>query len=103
MAGSLAMVASRAIDRAELAASMIRSLHAMSRKLLIEKHEILCRYRKDCITLNRDVVLVRGEEKRYGHALDIDDNGALVVRFANDSQEVVNSGEVSIRGMYGYL
>ena len=103
MAGSLAMIASRPIDRAELAASMISSLHTMSQKLLIEKHQILCRYRKDCITLNRDVVLVRGEEKRYGHALDIDDNGALVVRFANDSQEVVNSGEVSVRGMYGYL
>lgn len=103
MAGSLAMVAPEPIDRARVAASMLESLHNMDQSLLTRKAEILSRYRADCVTLNRDVVLVRGEEKRYGHALDIDEDGALVVRFDDGSLEPVNSGEISVRGMYGYL
>ena len=103
MAGSLTMAAEREIDRAKVAAAMMEALHTMSENLLGGKEEILRQYRRDCITVNQDVVLVRGEEKRYGYAVDIDEEGALVVRFRDGSTEAVNSGEVSVRGMYGYV
>ena len=103
MAGSLAMVTGQDIDRAKVAAAMLEALHAMSGSLISGKEALLNRYRADCINLQQDVVLLRGEEKRYGHALDIDENGALVVRFTDGSTEAVNSGEISVRGMYGYL
>ena len=103
MAGSLAMIAGREIDRAAVAAAMLEALCHMDRSLLTGKKSVLERYRADCITLNQDVVLVRGEEKRYGHAVDIDSEGALVVRFASGETEAVNSGEISVRGMYGYV
>ena len=48
-------------------------------------------------------MLLRGEEKRYGRALDVDENGALVVAFTDGTVGTVNSGEVSVRGMYGYV
>ena len=60
-------------------------------------------YRKDCITIGQDVSLVRGDEIRHGTALDIDAEGALLVRFPDGHTEAVNSGEVSVRGMYGYV
>ena len=103
IAGSLAMATGKPIDRARVAAAMLEALHAMSGSLISGKEDLLNRYRADCITLRRDVVLLRGDEKRYGHALDIDENGALVVRFTDGSTEAVNSGEISVRGMYGYL
>ena len=103
MAGSLSMIAGKDIDRARVAAAMMDALHQMSTKLLTGREEMLSRYRADCITLRRDMVLVRGDEKRYGHALDIDSEGALVVRFADGKLEAVNSGEISVRGMYGYV
>ena len=103
MAGSLAMAAGREIDRARVAAAMMEALHTLSEMLLCGKARILQQYRRDCVTLNQEVVLVRGEEKRYGYAVDIDDEGALVVRFRDGSTEAVNSGEVSVRGMYGYV
>ena len=103
MAGSLAMICGKNISRAKVAAAMMDTLHQMSRMLLTGKEEMLDRYRADCITLNRDVVLVRGDEKRYGQALDIDSEGALMVHFADGSLEAVNSGEISVRGMYGYV
>ena len=40
---------------------------------------------------------------RHGHAFGIDDEGALLVGFSDGHTESVNSGEVSIRGMYGYV
>ena len=102
MAGSLAMVTGREIDRAKIAAAMMEALHRMDETLLTQVPGMLRRYRADCVTLGQDVVLVRGEEKRYGHGLDIDEAGALIVRFADGHTEAVNSGEVSVRGMYGY-
>ena len=102
MAASLSMIANVPIDRAKVAAAMMEALWKMDASLLTEKAQMLQRYRKDCITLGQDVVLVRGEEKQYGHALDIDEEGALIVRYQNGETAAVNSGEVSVRGMYGY-
>ena len=43
------------------------------------------------------------EEPNDGKAVDMDDEGALIVEFSPGYRETVNSGEVSVRGMYGYL
>lgn len=102
MAGSLAMVTENEIDRASVAAAMMESLWRMDEALLTQVTPMLRQYRADCVTLGQDVVLVRGEEKRYGHALDIGNEGELLVQFADGTVEAVNSGEVSVRGMYGY-
>lgn len=103
MAGSVAMAAGTAPDRALLAAAMLESLHRMSEDLIPRRAPILDDYRRDCITLGKEVVLLRGDERSYGLALDIDETGALVVRFRDGTVKTVNSGEVSVRGMYGYL
>lgn len=103
MAGSLSMAAHGPVDRSRVAAAMMESLLCMDARLLSERTAIMDQYRKDCITLGKDISLVRGEEVRYGKALDVDDRGALVVQFRDGSVEAVNSGEVSVRGMYGYV
>ncbi len=103
MAGSLSMFSPSPVAPARMAAAIMEALYAMDAQLLTRKEAILAAYRRDCITLGQDIRLVRGEEIRCGHALDVDCDGALVVRFPDDTQEAVNSGEVSVRGMYGYL
>lgn len=103
MAASISMVAGKPIDRVKTAAAMMEALWQMDLSLLTGKDTMLERYRRDCVTLHQDVVLVRGEEKCYGHALDIDEEGALIVRYDNGETAAVNSGEISIRGMYGYV
>ena len=35
--------------------------------------------------------------------VNVDDEGALVVLFPDGHTEAINSGEVSVRGMYGYI
>ena len=104
MAASLSMVTGREIDRAAVIAAMMEALHRMDSQLLTEKAAILDAYRRSCITIGRQISLLRvGDPVRHGRAVDMDDEGALIVEFTDGHRETVNSGEVSVRGMYGYL
>lgn len=103
MAGSLSMVTGKEIDRSRVAAAMMDALHRMSVQLLTEKKATLASYRKDCITLGQEISVLRGDSIRHGIAVDVDEEGALVVTYRDGTSEAVNSGEVSIRGMYGYV
>ncbi len=89
-------------DIARLAADLLQSLHQMSAQLH-SKEEIIRNYKDFCITIGQQIMVLAGEKKLYGTALDISEDGALLVRLSNGSVRAVNSGEVSIRGMYGYI
>lgn len=103
IAGSLHSVTGKQIDRAKVAAAMVDALYRMNGDLLSKKDDILNCYRADCITLGMDVSVVKADGSvRHGKALDIDHEGALIVQF-DTGAETVNSGEVSVRGMYGYV
>ena len=103
MAASLSTVTGHPVDPAMLSAQMLTHLHRLSHGLLTERRAVLDRYRRDCITLGQQISLVRGDTVRHGTALDITDSGALTVRFPDGHLEDVDSGEVSVRGMYGYM
>ena len=103
IAASLAMVTEKEIHRAAVSAAIMEALYAMSCTLLSGKFAMLRQYRRDCITVGQEISLLRGEEVRHGKAVDVDEEGALVVLFPDGHLEAVNSGEVSVRGMYGYI
>ena len=100
---SLAMAAGQEIDRCRVAAAMMESLWEMDASLFTGKEDMLRFYRKNCVTIGKDISVVGAGEVRHGRALDVDDEGALVVQFSDSHVEAVNAGEVSIRGMYGYV
>ncbi len=102
IATSLAQCAGKKTDRALLLAELLVAIEKMSRQLQ-EREEILQRYRKRCITIGQEISLLRADTVRHGTALDVNNDGGLVVRFVDGQVETVQSGEVSIRGMYGYL
>lgn len=103
MAVSLSMAANADISPAPLAASMIDALYEMQQTLLSEKASIMDAYRKNCITLGQDIQVIRPGQIQQGNAIALDDEGGLIVKLSDGSSQVVTSGEVSIRGMYGYL
>lgn len=102
-AGSLKMAAEAPVNRAMIAARMMDAFAQMNARLLTHQADILTQYRRDCVTIGKSVSVIRGESSRPGKALDVDDAGALVVRYTDGSIEHVNSGEVSVRGLYGYI
>lgn len=102
-ATSLQMAARRAFSLAPLASALVQRLSQMSSGLLCDKDLWLQRYRQDCITLGKEVKILRGGETRYARALDIDEDGGLIVRYTSGETATVSSGEVSVRGIYGYV
>lgn len=102
-ATSLEIISGKNVDRAAIAAAMMESLFRMSSCLLPQKAKILEQYRQDCVTLGQEVFLIREGTVLCGKALDVDENGALLVHHSDGRIEAINSGEVSVRGLYGYL
>lgn len=103
MACSAQMVTGQDADRNRLAAEMIRALQQMNRQLLTHRKSMLESYRSNCITLGQPVSILRGDDVSHATALDIDEEGALIVRMEDGDIRTVNSGEVSVRGLYGYI
>ena len=100
MATSARMVLGKKADRERLIAEMVKALQQME---LHSPAQMLDQYRKDCITLGQHVSIVRGDEVRHARALDIDREGGLIVRYDSGEIDTVTSGEVSVRGLYGYI
>ena len=89
-------------DRVSVAAALIRQIALAAGDMLFPA-QWMDGYRANCITIGQDVKIVRGEEERLAHVDGMDDQGALLVTLADGTKETVFSGEVSVRGMYGYL
>ena len=102
IATSLHLATGKQINRAHVTAQLLLALKKMCEQLG-DAQAMLDRYRKDCITIGQEISVVRGDEIRHGKALDVDTAGALVVESSDGHIENVASGEVSVRGMYGYV
>ena len=103
MATSLLQVTEQACPTDKVAAALVEALWEMDRQLLCNKAELMDAYRRLCITVGQDVLVVQGENQLYAKALAVDDDGALLVVYTDGTKATVNFGEVSVRGMYGYL
>lgn len=87
-----------ACDRSRLAAAIIMEISK-----LWNKTHWLADYKRHCLTIGQDVQLIQNDTIRYGHVNDMDDTGALLVTLPDGTNERIFSGEVSIRGLYGYV
>ena len=102
MSASLEAFTGQKPDRARLAAALVRSLCELEQALFTEKDAWLREFAAHCITIGQDVKLVRGDDVTYAHADGIDEEAALLVSYPDGTKAAVASGEVSVRGMYGY-
>lgn len=90
------------ISRSRLAAALVRALYEMEQALFTGKDAWLREFAAHCITIGQDVKLVRGDDVTFAHADGIDEEAALRVTYPDGTKGAVASGEVSVRGMYGY-
>ena len=102
-ATSLTLACGREVGRETLAAAVIRELERMDRALSAGYADWLAAYASDCLTIGHEVKLLRGGTSRRARALGIDSKAALLVEYEDGSRETVDSGEVSVRGLYGYV
>lgn len=92
------------VSREALAAALLQRLDEMYRALLADDLEAWRqRYRRDCVNLGRLVQLLRPDGSReQALALDVDRELGLIVRLNDCTVKTVYTGEVSVRGLYGY-
>ena len=85
-----------------LGSAILEQLTAL-RGALDDPAEWLKAYRARCVTVGRRVEVQRRGASRRGTVLDVDDRFGLVVRYENGETETIRSGEVSVRGLCGYI
>lgn len=104
LATSLARETGRAISRETLAAALLEELDALYSTLLRgDTADYLADYRRRCVTLGRTVQLLWQDVSERVIALDVDGQFGLVVRRESGAEEIIRTGEVSVRGLYGYV
>lgn len=104
MATSLAQETERPVSCAELAAAVLKELDGMYAAFRTQQlADYLKAYRDGCINLGKRVRLLDAAgESVEALAETIDERFSLVVRTDDGARRTVQSGEVSVRGMYGY-
>lgn len=89
--------------RGEVAAALLRELDELWRAFPAGKADYLKEYRARCLTVGREVRLVRPDGEVPALALGVGDDFSLRVRRKDGAEEDVASGEVSVRGLLGYI
>lgn len=103
MATSLSLELGGATDRTQLAVEVIRALDRMYAQFPTGKTAYLDQYRTDCLTIGKQVRLVTPASSRDAVATGIDEEFRLLVSYPDGSTDAIATGEVSVRGMYGYV
>lgn len=102
VATSLAL-AGYPVRRTELAVCLLQALDRMYAAFPAERERYLAEYRRRCVTTGRDVLLLRGNTRQTAFAEAVEDDFSLRVRFPDGHRENVTAGEVSVRGLMGYM
>ena len=103
MATSLRELTGGWVDPNVLAGAMAFRLRQMRRVLLTEKAAWMAEYAAACVTVGKPVQLLRGDCREAAFAEGIDEDGGLIVRRKDGQRTTVNTGEVTVRGLYGYI
>lgn len=67
----------------------------------IKKSIDICR--KYSATLNKNIRIIDNESEARAYALDLNEDGELIVKYEDGTIDKVYSGEVSVRGLYEYV
>jgi BirA family biotin operon repressor/biotin-[acetyl-CoA-carboxylase] ligase len=91
------------VSRAALAAAMAEELFVLADALGGDVTAWVEEYRRQCVNLGKPVRLLWTEGQTEAVAEDIDEQFGLTVRLPDGSRQTVRTGEVSVRGLYGYV
>ena len=104
-ASSLKIELGHRVKRSELIAAIMKSFEKnyeifMETKDLSGLQEL---YNSMLVNLDRDVKVLEPGNEYEAHALGINKTGELIVRTPKGEEKEIYAGEVSVRGVYGYV
>lgn len=104
-ATSLSLECGHAVKRAPLIAAVMERLEE-NYEIFLETEDLsglMERYSALLVNRDRDVRIIGEKETYQAHAIGIDRTGELIVRREDGTMEKIYAGEVSVRGVYGYV
>ena len=75
----------------------------MRETFLSEKAAWVAAFSEKCLTVGKDIQILRGGEAIRARATGIGPDAELLVAYPDGTTGSVASGEVSVRGLYGYV
>ena len=103
MATSLRMEQGSPVDVNAVAAALLLELSRMRREFLTRKDAWVRAFAETCLTVGKDVQILRAGETKQARAVGIGKDAELLVEYPDGTTESISSGEVSVRGLYGYV
>ena len=93
------------ISRVDIVRSILEEFEKLYLQYVNEnvRKETLSICRKYSAIIGKDIYLIKEDEKELVRCLDINDDGNLIVRNENNIIQEIISGEISIRGVKGYV
>lgn len=105
IATSLKIEEGKSIERKALVASILNNLEELYKEFIknedIKTSIDICR--ENSILIGKSVRIINRNDEIQAQALDLSDDGKLIVKYQDGSIHEVISGEVSVRGLYGYV
>lgn len=103
-AGSLLLATGCRYSAEQTAGAILNALEPLWDRCQAEGFSaVLDEYRALCVTLGRQVRILHGHREILAVAEDIGSDGSLICRLPGGERYAVRSGEVSVRGLYGYV
>ena len=93
-ASSLKKITGREVSKKDLLAFFLEAFGECMKKLDIE--DVISEWKKYTLTLGRHVRIVTLQEETEGRAVDVDENGALVLELASGKQKKIVYGDCFI-------
>ncbi|WP_300257921.1 biotin--[acetyl-CoA-carboxylase] ligase [Clostridium sp.] len=95
IAGSIFQGEPQNITRNQLVAEILNELFELCENL--DDKSIIKEYRILSLVLGKEVSFLKNNKMNKGTAVDITENGALVIKYENGEIDYLNSGEVSVK------
>lgn len=104
-ASSLKMELGKQVKRSELIVAIMKSFEK-DYEIFVKTEDLSGLqelYNSMLVNLDRDVKVLEPGNEYEAHALGINKTGELIVRTAEGEEKEIYAGEVSVRGVYGYV
>lgn len=104
-ASSLLLELGRSVNRGAVLGEFLNRFEAYY-EIFIETEDmsgLIDTYNELLVNCGREVKIIEKDRERILKAIGIDENGGLIVENPEGTRESIISGEVSVRGLYGYV
>lgn len=104
-ATSLFIEGGKKVDRKKLLVDILGNFEIIYNNYILHLNlnDILPMIKTYSAVLGKNIRIIQDKSEKMGRAVDINDDGLLLVEMEDGNRELISSGEISIRGERGYI